>query len=500
MPLSDPIPLQGLAPDIEESTPGVMVDTEIDGVTTNSYGFIPLTNGFGNLPGLVSVGASALSAECQGAAGVLLTGGSFRLFLGTAAALYELSGTSLNDVSKVGGYSASTNRWRFTAYGDYVYATDKIDPVQKSTGGNFADIAAIPKCDFIDRVKDFVIVASTNETTYGDQADRWWCSALGNPDDFTPSVATQCATNRVTDSPGPITASKALGDDWMIYKRGSMFKGTYQGPPFIWDFQRVSDFIGAMSHECVVKIGYSHYFIGPDDFYVFDGAVPRPIPNNLKNWFFDRLDKDYGYKIQGFYDRYASIIYWFYPGPTNTTGEITNFVCVNLKKGTWGGGKAQIEALVEYVTGGMTYDEFWPPTGSTTWDAIPSVVYDSPFFFGGTSVMAAVNTSHTLGTYTGTTGSIGMQFTLADVGDDNLFTTLTRVLPRYFTAPSSATMYYAGRQTMGAAETFDSGSTLSAGRFYKMASSRWHRIALSSTETSGVIAAISYDFEEDGEE
>jgi hypothetical protein len=498
--LTDPIPLLGLMPDIEETRPGAIMDTEIDGVTTASYGFIPLSNGFGNLPGMVSVGASALAAECIGAAALILTGGSFRLIAGTAAKLYEISGTTVTDVSKIGGYTAGDNRWRFTAYGDYLYATDKTDAVQKSTGGNFADQATIPKCSYIDRVKDFVIIASTNEATYGDQGDRWWCSALGDPDDFTPSIATQCVTNRVTDSPGDITASKSLGDNWLLYKRGSMFMGTYQGPPLVWDFQRVSDFIGAWSHESVVKVGYSHYFIGPDDFYVFDGAVPRPIPNDVKNWFFDRLDKNYAHKIQGFYDRYRSIVFWFYPGPTNTAGEITNFVCVNLKRGTWGGGAARIEAIVEYISGGMTYDEFWPPSASTTWDAVPSISYDSPLFFGGQITMAAFDATHTLSVFTGETGDIGLQFTLADVGDEQQFSTLRRVIPHFTTLPDAASMYYAGRQILGDTVTFGAAVAMSRGRFDTMASSRWHRIALSAEESPGVIAAIRYDFEEDGEE
>ena len=496
--LTEPIPILGLMPDAEESRAGAIVDTEIAGVTTNSYGCIPLSNGFGNLPGLLSVGAAAIAAEVTGSALVLLTNGSFRVFAGTSTALWEISGTTVTDRSG-SAYTAGTNRWRFAAYGDNVYATDKVDNVQKSTGGAFSSVLTIPKCDFIDRVGDFVIIASTNETTFGDQNDRYWCSALGSPDDYTPSIATQCVTNRLTDTPGPITASKALGDDWIIYKQGAIFQGVYQGPPFVWEFRRVSDFIGALNHECVVKVGYSHYFIGNEDFYVYDGAVPRPIPNEVKEWFFNRLDKDYAYKIQGFYDRYTSIIYWFYVGPTSSNGEITNFIAVNLKKGTWGGGKAQIEAVVEYITGGMVYDDFWPPTGSTTFDAVPSIAYDSPFFFGGTTVMAAFDTTHTLGTFTGISGSIGMQFTLADVGDDDMYTTITRVLPRYHTAPSSASMYYAGRELMGDTVTFGSAITRNAdGRFYKMASSRWHRVALGHEGSPGVIATLSYDFEEDG--
>jgi hypothetical protein len=61
-------------------------------------------------------------------------------------------------------------------------------------------------------------------------------------------------------------------------------------------------------------------------------------------------------------------------------------------------------------------------------------------------------------------------------------------------------MYYAGRKVMGDAVTFGAAISLYRGRFNKMASNRWHRVALSNDDGPAVIASICYDFEEDGEE
>lgn len=511
------VPLTDFAPDLPDPTPGIITDTEIQGVTMGSYGFIPLNKGFGALPSLVSVGADALSEDVQGAAVVILTSGGYRILAGTETKLYEVEGTTVIDRSRAGDYASGDNRWRFTAYGDNVYASNKADAVQKSTGGDFADIVTIPKCAFMDRVNDFLIIASTNETTFGDQADRWWCSALGDPDDFVPAIATQCVTNRLTDTPGPITASKALGDDWIIYKKNGIYRGIYQGPPDVWGFTRVSDDIGTLSHEGVVKVGFSHFFVGNDDFYRFDGAVPVPLPNQVKNWFFDRLEKDFAYKIQGYYDRYNSIVYWFYPGPIwgdAEVGDLTHFVAVNLKKGTWGGGKVRIEVILEYLTGGMTYNDFYPPTSSTTWNAIPGITYDSLLFVGGSPVMAAFDLDHVLGAFTGSEGEFGMQMTLADVGDDSIFSSLTQITPRFLTLPTledpdnpgaeTCRLYYAGRDVMGESIAFDGdvySLVKSNGRAYPpMDSHRWHRIAIDAQGSNGVIAQVRYEFAEDGEE
>lgn len=518
-----PVPLVDFAPDLATPTPGVIVDTEIAGITSNdSLGFIPANNGFGNLPGHVTVGTGALAAAVQGAAVVLLTNGSYRVLAGTTAAIYELEGITVTDRSRGGGYTSGANRWRFASYGDNVYATNKADIIQKSTGAAFANIVTIPKCTFMDRVGDFLIIAGTNETIYGDQPDRWWCSALGNPDDFITAISTQCATNRLTDSPGPITASKSLGDDWILYKKNAVYRGVYQGPPNVWEFQRVSDDVGTLSNESIVKVGYSHFFVGPDDFYRFDGAVPIPLPNNVKTWFFNRLQKDYAYKIQGFYDRYSSIIYWFYPGPiygTAAVGDLTHFIAVNLKSGKWGAGRCRIESIVDYYTGGMTYDAFYPPTGSTTWNALPAITYDSLLFVGGSPVMAAFDVSHILGTFSGqdsasSTYEVGIQMTLADVGSDLTFSSLVQVIPRFLTLPTLETdpfaaqiacrFFYAGRDVMGQSITFDAsdyGVVQSNGRAYvPMDSHRWHRLGTSVRGTAAVLSQINYDVEEDGEE
>lgn len=507
-----PIPLLDFAPDLDSST---------EGVVTDMSNFVPLTSGYAGKPRPTFLTGSAIDEEIQGLALVLVTNGSARLFIGTASKIEEFSGSSLSDRSRVGGYTAGANRWRWAAYGDFVYATDKIDAVQKSTGGAFADQATIPKCDFIDRIGDFLIIASTNEATNGDQNDRWWCSALGNTDDFVPSIATQCVTNRLTDSPGPITASKGLGDNWIIYKANALYKGTYQGPPDVWAFERVSTDVGCISSESIITVGYSHFFLGNDNFYVFDGALPRPIPNNLRNWFFDRLQRAYAYKTQGLYDRARSMLYWFFPGPTGD-GALSEYMAFNLKTGKWATGEtksadlvipsyAYIQAACDYVTGGMTFDQFWPPTGGTTWDGVPSISYDSPFFLGGTVLplvgyrgvpatpfqgLATLN-----GAATGAATEFPAYLTTGDIGDDANFSTLARVLPRFLVTPTSGTLTHYYRQVLGGPlVTNPNTAPYNAGRFYvPEKSARWHRVKMSFVGDVEM-TQLAYELEPDGEE
>ena len=78
------IPLQGFAPDVDPNTPGALVDCEQ---------VIPYESGLKGAPSCVNVGVSALAATCVGSASVSDLSGNRRLYAGTAANLYEQTGT-----------------------------------------------------------------------------------------------------------------------------------------------------------------------------------------------------------------------------------------------------------------------------------------------------------------------------------------------------------------------------------------------------------------------
>lgn len=501
-----PVELKDFAPDLPDTTPGFLRLAFSGTVQSRA---IPFTDGWGMIPSLVSVGASAMAEASQGAAVLILTGGSNRVIVGTATKLYEVAGQTLTDRSRGGGYTTNTNRWGMAVYGDLIYATNKVDAVQKSSGAGFADQNTIPKCSFVDRVLDFLVIAGTNEALHGDQADRWWCSALGNPDDFTASIATQSATNRLTDIGGPITASKGLGDNWAIYKQGAMYLGTYIGPPDIWSFALVSGVVGTWGQGCVCKVGFSHFFFGFDDFYVFDGTIPRPIPNRLKTWVLGRLDKSYAYKINSFYDRYEGIVYWLYPS-TSGSGLLDSIVAYNLRTQQWGhmtldfgDAPTSLEALVEYVTGGMTYDQFYPPTGSTTWDALPAIPYDSPFFSGNRMVLAGIDSTHTMGTFTGSAALKDVVLITSFVGDDVMFTTLTRAIARSSktSALTTAGWGHYGKDESGDAETSLGGDGTGTLRPWFYESARWHSVYFQALGPAVArYQAFDFTLTEDGEQ
>lgn len=468
------VKLLGLGPDMDPTTPGVL---------TNCAAVVPSVRGFKGAPSALSANFSALSAAARGAASLRKMDDTTRLFAGTAAALWEGGSGSWTDVTRAAGgaYTVGTGlRWRFAQYGDVSLAVQKGDVLQYSSGsGAFANLTA-PKASIVETVGMFVFLADTNEGTYGDQTDRWWCSASGDYTSWTPSVTTECATGRLIGSPGPIRAMRRFGDQIVAYKGRSMYLGTYQGAPDIWRFDEIPGGVGALSQEAVVNAGTEtdprHLFMGMDDFYSFDGSRPVPIGAGwIKEQVYGELSNTYSYGAQAVHDRRNSRVYFYYPSGASSTCD--KCVVYNYRTKQWGRDDREVETVFEYANPGMIYNDIG--TTYTTYEDMPSVIYDSALAASGSLSPGVFDTLHKLYTLTGP--ALSTSITTGDFGDDSEVWLLSKLVPLFFTKPTTASMTNFYRANLGDSLTMDTLATFSDGRFNKMRSARWHRFRMDFT-------------------
>lgn len=273
-----------------------------------------------------------------------------------------------------------------------------------------------------------------------------------------------------------------------------MYLGRYVGPDVIWSWQLVPGDVGAYAQAGVVSDGSALYWWGGDDFYRFDGSRPQGIGSAIKTWFSNNASQTYLYKMIGAYDRAASLIRWYYVPNGGTT--LTDCVVLNVKTGQWGKADRSIEAVVEYVSSAITYDSPGILTGVTYESTVITPSYDSPFWVASSESPAIFNASHVMQTLTGSSSASSL--TTGDFGEDDAYSLLRRVRPRYSRAPetASATHYY----KYDAGGTTYTGDTIDAddGKFDFLQSARWHRVKFDWTgdvETSGMNA----DMQPEGE-
>jgi len=470
-------PLLGFSPDVEPTTPGC-----IAGMSN----VIPYEAGMKAAPGAANAGVNALAAACVGSAVVRQLSGGSRFFAGTSSKLYEASGTAWADVSS-GTYTLGTDdRWSFAGFGDAVLASSPATVIQRSISGAFAAIASSPKAKIIVSVKGFVIAFATNESTYGDSPDRWWCSALYNETDWTPSVSTQCTTGRLTDGSGGFTTAVRFGDQVVAYKQRSMHLGHYADAPAVWAWSVVSFDVGCVGPEAAADTSIGHIFVGSDDIYHFDGTRPVSIASGtVRKWWLDNSSAQYRYRTKLLWDRDNSLVWVFFPS-SGSTGACDDCLVFHVGTRQWGRVNIAVESVVSYVSPSITYDS--GTSLVTTYDTGPSIAFDSPFWLTQKSNPAVFDPSHLIRTLTGVPES--WWFETGDYGDETQWSYCSDLRMRFAQKPSTITCTSKTKQTSGDALVTVATVSHDGSKFPTRQTSRFHRFRVDGAG-SGAFSAIA---------
>lgn len=454
------IELLGFTPDAEPTTPGCMLE---------AFNLVPYEAGIKAAPTAASVGVPALATDCRGAAVIRKLSGGSRFFAGTSSTLYEASGVTWASVGT--GYTLSTDdRWTFVGFGDSVLASNQSTGIVRSTGAGFSAVSGAPKAKCLVASKGFIMALATNDGTYGDSPDRWWCSALNDETNWTPAVSTQCTTGRLIGGSGPITAAVRFGDDVVVYKQRAVFLGTYVGAPVVWNFTQVGFDVGCIGPEAAADTSIGHIFVGSDDIYHFDGTRPVPIATgSVRQWWLNNSSAEYRYRTKLLWDRDNSLVWILFPSAVST-GACDDCIVFHVGTKRWGRVNLSVEAVVNYVSPAVTYD-----SGSslvTSYDTGPSISFDSPFWLSQKSNPAAFTLDHTIKTLTGTPGS--WWFGLGDYGDESTWSYCSDLRMRFAHKPTVVTCTPSTKTTSGVIEVSGAAVNFDGSKFPFRQTARFH--------------------------
>lgn len=473
------------------------IDPIIDGTIIDCNHVIPTVRGIAGAPSPVvaDVTANAASAVIS-AATLIKINGDARTFYGSNTKLYELVSKAYSDVSGSTTYTQVTQgRWRFSQYGDVSLAVSKQNVLRASSSTDFTAVisaasgatSTAPSASVMEVVNDFIFLGDTTGVPgyTADTGDRWVCSAQGDYSDYVPRIAVQCVTGRVTSIPGKITAIKKFGDQVVIYKLRGMYLGTYSGPPIVWSFPELpTSNQGTWCQESVIALGTPeqplHFFVGTDDFYLFDGARPVPVGAGVKEAFFGTLNTAAADKINLVLDRRLNLVYVYYP----IGGSATNNACLawNYRTKRWGADHRSIKFAFEYSGGSVSYAGLGAYLSNLLGT---TATYGNLAPLGLTYGTLATKTSNLLPAfydennilYTTTGAAISSTITTHHYGSDGIRAFLQRVTPRWIVKPSDASMdnyYWHGS---GDTPVLDTTVQMDGGRFDVMRSAGWHRFS-----------------------
>jgi hypothetical protein len=459
------IELLGFAPDMDPVTPGVMTDCE---------NIIPFERGFRAAPLPVPTVLPALASACRGAAVTRDLSANTRLFAGTASKLYEASGTAWVDVSSsTAGYTlGDEDRWSFAQFGNVSLAGTLSTKIQRSSSGAFAEVTSAPKAAIIESATNFVLAFHTDDTTYGESPDRWWCCALYDETDWTPDVATQATTGRILDGQGGFKAAKRLGSDVVAYKERGVFVGRYVGAPIVWQWTPVSEDVGCVGPEAVANTSIGHVFVGSDNIYLFDGTRPVPLATDVvRQWWLDNSSAQYRGRTRLLWDRFNNLVWIYFPS-AESEGAADKCLVFHVLKRRWGRADATAEAVMVYITSGsITYDGGSPLI--TDYETGPTISFDSVRWLNEAESPAIFDGLHQLNTLTGEPDN--SSFTTGDIGDVQAATMCVSVRLQFSRDVEIADCSGYTRDRAGGSLTGHASVELQDGMFPVRQTGRYHR-------------------------
>jgi len=474
------IPFTGFTPSVDPTTPGAILDCDA---------LVPTLRGMKAAPSLFPTGAPALTSEVTGGATCELLNGTYRTILGTSAKLYEVVGNTETDVSGA-TYTGGENRWRFAQFGNATLATNGADKIQQSiSAGPFAAIAGAPAAYIIEVTQGFVFAFDTTDATLGHRPNGWQCSAIYDQTNWVAASATQSAFGIIIDTPGKITAGRALGTNIVAYKKDSMYYGTYQGPPVIWAFNQISPIVGTPCQEAVVAIGTRHVFLGSDaQVYQYDGSTVTPIGDEVKDWLYANWSQKFRDRVESYHDKENSLVYWYFCSANAAAADPDTCLVFNYRTGKFGRADATIEAALVYISGQITWDSLGSLPGVSTWSTLPQIPYNSSFWSSSSELPAVVDTAHKLNSLSGqaTTSSL----TTGWFGDDSDYSYVAGIIPRFSRQPSTCSGAAVSVSSLGGATTSQTLGDMYDGELAADFSARYTSVTLNFTGDHEILGAI----------
>jgi hypothetical protein len=118
----------------------------------------------------------------------------------------------------------------------------------------------------------------------------------------------------------------------IVFTDVSVHAMQYIGDPFTFGLQEVSSSVSIMSPNAMVAVGDAVFWMGKNEFYVYDGAVVQ-IPCDVKEYVFSGLNIQQQLKVYAGHSSSFSEVWWFYP--SSGSQENDSYVVYNYEQKVW---------------------------------------------------------------------------------------------------------------------------------------------------------------------
>jgi hypothetical protein len=365
---------------------------------------LPFGSHYASFPSLTPYSTNALAGPALGFISTTDKDGASFAYAADASALYRLADSTFYDATRGSGSYATDgyDRWEFAQWGERIIATNYTDDIQQITLGasNFAALAGSPpKARHMAVIRNFLVLGNVTDWSSGVAlANRVHWSGFENVETWVPALSTQCDYQDLQGEGGWI--QRIIGGEYgTIFQERSIRRMTYVGTPLVFQFDEIEPGAGTPAPDSVVRAGSKIFYLGHDDFYVFDGLRSIPIGHErVFNTFHDDFDENYYHKVVAGVHPAHPFVFWIYPNESAIEGNPNRIMVYNWVANKWAG---PVELAIELV-GSVRAESFTLEQLDSfgTLDALP-VSLDSREWIGKALNFVAFDSTHKLNTFSG---------------------------------------------------------------------------------------------------
>ena len=353
----------------------------ITGAVTDAKNCYPVQSGYAPFPSEADYSDAAGQELLIAFAGKFSSGTT--LFAAGSSQVYKFDSSNASLVAlTTTGYS-DVESWDVTQFGPKMILAngkDKLQSYEIGVSTYVTDLsAAAPVARYVTVVRDFVVAAND-----GSDTNKVYWSDINDETDWTPGSASQSDFQLIPDG-GDITGL-AGGEYGLIFLERAIYRMTYAGSPFFFQFDAISRSLGCISDGSIAQYGNLTYFLADDGFYVCDGKSVKSIGvEKINRWFFQNvIPSSVLTQMSATVDPVRKLIIWKF---NNIFGN-KNLLIYSVDLNKWSYADTIASSLAYVLTPSATLEQV--DNYSASIDAL-DIPLDSRVFAGGQLLFAGVS-------------------------------------------------------------------------------------------------------------
>ena len=191
---------------------------------------------------------------------------------------------------------------------------------------------------------------------------------------------TPAATNEAGDlelqTSGQIMQALRTRGQTLILTDIDAHTATYQGPPFVYGFERVGSACGTISRKAAASVDQGVFWMGLGSFFVYTGGAVQEVPCEVVDYVFSDISNTRRSHIWAVSNAQHSEVWWFYPSSGAT--ECDRYVSFNYLERHWSIGTLSRTTGVDR---GVFNTPIWIDATGQAYNHETGTAYDSASIF-----------------------------------------------------------------------------------------------------------------------